>query len=235
MARASLPTQQISTLATAAVEAPLHAVAAEFRQRTGRDVAVQVDTSPNIARRLANGETADVLIALAGTVDEVVAGGKAIADGRVALGKVGIGVAVSRGGRRPDVSTVEALKQALIQADLVLYSHGASGAHIEQMLQHMGVADRVRTSKLATGGAVMERLGEGRGTEIGFTMVSEIRHGESHGGSLVGPVPAALQRYMAYDAVVMSSATDPAAARAFVAAMAAPSARELLAKTGWEF
>ena len=237
MAVGPLSAAQISTLATLAVEGPLRALAKEFKQQTGNDVNVQVDTSPNITRRLAAGEVPDVLIAAAGTVDQAIKAGKAVADSRAPLGKIGVGVAMSRGGRRPDISSVDALKASLLQADAVLYSQGASGAYVERMLRDIGIADQIKakTAQLATGGDVMERLGAGRGNEVGFTMVSEIKHGEAHGGSLVGPLPAAIQSYTAYDAVVMSGSGATDAARAFVRVLAAPAARQMLAAGGWEF
>ena len=236
-AAASLAGAEISTLATAAIDAPLHALAKEFRQQTGHDVKVQTDTSPNITRRLAGGEVPDVLIAATGTIDQVIKDGRAVAATRASVGKIGVGVAISKGGRRPDVSSVDALKAELLKADAVLYSQGASGLLVEQILRKIGIADQIKgkTAQLATGSAVMARLGSAAGQEIGFTMVSEIRQGESFGGSLVGPLPAAIQSYTSYDAVVMSRAATPDAARAFVRALTAPAARTLLGATGWEF
>ena len=105
------------------------------------------------------------------------------------------------------------------------------------MLRTIGVADQIsaKVVQLPTGDDVMQRLGAARGNEIGFTMVSEIKLGESHGGSLVGPLPAAVQTYTAYDAVVMSKSTAPDAARAFVRAITTPAARKVFADAGWEF
>jgi ABC-type molybdate transport system substrate-binding protein len=81
----------------------------------------------------------------------------------------------------------------------------------------------------------MHRIGTATGNEIGFTMVSEIKLGESHGGKLVGTLPAAINTPTAYDAVVMTSARSPEAARAFVTAITTPGARKVLAASGWEF
>lgn len=227
----------ISTLATLAIDAPLREIAEKFTRDSGHKVEVRLDTSPNISRRLAAGETPDVLIGLATTVADAVKSGKAIANSRASVGRIGIGVAISRGGRKPDISSSATLKASLLQADAILYSQGASGLYVEQLLRTLGVADQIKAKavRLATGGDVMKRLGEGRGTEIGFTMVSEIKQGESHGGSLVGALPADLQNYTAFDAVVMSGARNPDAARAFIAALTTPAARQRLAALGWEF
>ena len=226
----------LTALATMAVQAPLRTLTQAFAEQSGHQVHVQVDTSPNIARRLAAGETADILIAQAAAVGQLIAEGRALGDSRAPIGKIGVGVAISRGGTPPDISTTEALKAALLQADAVVCSGGASGVHVEQMLRDIGVADRISatTVRLPSGAAVMERLGASLGNEIGFTMISEIRLGQAHGGSLVGPLPAAFQRYTKYDAVVMSASEAPETAREFVRAIGGPAARETFAASGWE-
>jgi molybdate transport system substrate-binding protein len=198
---------------------------------------VQFDTSPNIAKRLAAGETPDVLIAQAATVDQLIKDGRALAATRTPVGRIGVGVGIGRGGRRPDISTVDALKAALLQADAVVYSRGASGLLVEQLLRKIGVAEQIsaKVVQLPTGDDVMQRLGMAKGNQIGFTMVSEIKLGESHGGSFVGPLPAAVQTYTAYDAVVMSGSTAPDAARAVVHALTTPAARQVFTAAGWEF
>ena len=147
----------------------------------------------------------------------------------------GVGVAMGKGASRPDVSSVDGLKASLLKADAVVYSQGASGLLVEQMLQKIGVADQIKAKvvQLPTGNDVMKRLGTGSGNQVGFTMVSEIKLGESYGGSLVGPLPAAVQTYTAYEAVVMTKAADPEAARAFVRAITTPAAGQVFAAAGW--
>ena len=233
---APLTAAELATLATAAAQGPIQALEKAYQQ-SGQTVRVQFDTSPNITKRLAGGESPDVLVAQASTVEQMVKEGRAIAASRTPLGRIGVGVAMARGAQRPDISSVDALKASLLRADAVVYSRGASGLLVEQMLRTIGVADQIsaKVVQLPTGGDVMQRLGAARGNEIGFTMVSEIKLGESHGGSLVGPLPAAVQTYTAYDAVVMSKSTAPDAARAFVRAITTPAARKVFADAGWEF
>jgi molybdate transport system substrate-binding protein len=227
---------ELATLATAAAQGPIQALEKAYQQ-AGQAVRVQFDTSPNITKRLAGGDTPDVLIAQASTVEQMIKDGRALVSSRTPLGRIGVGVAMARGAQRPDISSVDALKASLLRADAVVYSRGASGLLVEQMLRTIGVADQISAKivQLPTGGDVMQRLGAARGNEIGFTMVSEIKLGESHGGSLVGPLPAAVQTYTAYDAVVMSRSPAPDAARAFIRAITTPAARKLFADAGWEF
>ena len=226
---------ELAVLATAAAQGPVQALDKAFQP--DRAAKVHFDTSPNIAKRLAAGETPDVLIAQAATVDQLIKDGRALAATRTPVGRIGVGVGIGRGGRRPDISTVDALKAALLQADAVVYSRGASGLLVEQLLRTIGVAEQISSKvvQLPTGDDVMQRLGMTKGNQIGFTMVSEIKLGESHGGSFVGPLPAAVQTYTAYDAVVMSGSTAPDAARAVVHALTTPAARQVFTAAGWEF
>ena len=226
----------LSTLATLAAQGPLQALDKAYQQ-PGQAVKVQFDTSPNITKRLAMGEMPDVLVAQSSTVDQIIKDGRAIAATRATIGKIGVGVAVSPGVRRPDTSSVDGLKASLLQADAVVYSQGASGLLVEQMLRTIGIADQIKgkTVQLATGGDVMQRLGNSRNYQIGFTMVSEIKLGELYGGSLVGPLPPAVQTYTAYDAIVMSATHAPDAARAFISSITTPAARQVFAAAGWNF
>ena len=236
LAAVPLVAADLSTLATLAAQGPLQALDKTY-QRPGQAVTVVFDTSPNITKRLAGGEMPDVLVAQSSTVDQMIKEGRAIAATRATIGKIGVGVASGRGARRPDISSVDALKAALLQADAVVYSQGASGLLVEQMLRTIGVADRIKdkTVQVPTGGDVMQRLGKEAGNQIGFTMVSEIKLGESFGGSLVGSLPPAVQTYTAYDAIVMSATHAPDAARAFVGSITTPAARQVFAAAGWNF
>jgi molybdate transport system substrate-binding protein len=226
---------EISTLSTNAIRAPLLALAEEFRRRTGDEVVVRFDTSTSIARRMAGGESADVLISTTGAVEQAIKDGKAVADTRAYLGKVPVGVAIRRGARRPDLSSVEALKASLIRAGTVGYSQGASGIYTERLLRDLGLFDRVTRNQTATGADMLKQLAASDGDQIGLTQVSEIMEWENEGITLVGVLPAAVQYYTTFDAVVLSGARAPAAARAFVEAVAAPAARKELAAHGWEF
>jgi molybdate transport system substrate-binding protein len=231
-----LAAADLSMLATAAAQGPLQALEKQFQQ-PGHSINVQFDTSPNITKRLAAGEVPDVLVAQTATIDRLVQEGKAIAGTRAAIGKIGVGVAMGKGARRPDIGSADALKASLLQADAVVYSQGASGLIVEEMLRKIGVVDQIKSKvvQLPQGSDVMKRLGTGTGNQIGFTMVSEIKLGESFGGKLVGPLPAAIQTYTPYEAVVLSSSKSPDVARAYVRAIVTPAAREVFKSAGWEF
>ena len=244
VATASLSAANVTALISAAAQAPLQELKPAYAKAGAVDITF--DSTPNITKRLASGAMPDVLIAQPSTIGEMIKAGRAIASTRTVVGRSGIGVAIGKGwkggtGERggtgaPDVSSAQALKALILSADSVVYSRGASGALVENMFKKLGVGDQVKRklTVLDRGAEIMQRMGEsGHGNQIGFTMTSEIKLGESGGGRLAGPLPAALQAYTPYEAIVMSSAKMPGAAKAFIAAITTPAAHKTFAAAGW--
>lgn len=239
-AQGARPAGAISVLATNAIVGPLTDIAEAHKRQTGQQVNVEFDTSTSINRRFGAGTLAGVhiLVAASGTVDQAIKEGKAIADTRTRVGRVGVGVAVKRGAPRPDISSVDALKASLLKADAIVYSQGASGVYVAQLLEKLGLIAQVKAKavQLATGADMIERVQKSAANEIGMTQISEIvRAAEENGGAIVyaGPLPAAVQNYTTFDAVAMTGAPD--SARTFVRSLGAAPARKLLAANAWEF
>jgi len=232
----------ISVLSTNAIVGPLITIVEENNRGKGPQIRVEFDTSPSINRRFAAGTITGVhvLVAASGTVDQAIKDGRAIADSRVRVGRVGVGVAIRRGGPRPDISSVDALRASLLKADAVVYSQGASGVYVVQLLEELGIAAQLkaRAVQLASGADMVERVAHSQRNEIGMTQISEItRAAEETKGAIVyvGPLPASIQNYTMFDAVVMTGAPGADAARAFVKSLTGASARKLLAANAWEF
>ena len=232
----------ISVLSTNAIVGPLTTIVEEHNKGKSPQITVEFDTSPSINRRFAAGTITGVhvLVAANGTVDQAIKNGKAIADSRVRVGRVGVGVAIRRGGVRPDISSVDALKASLLKADAIVYSQGASGVYVVQLLEKLGITAQVkaRAVQLTTGADMIERVEHSQRNEIGMTQISEItRAAEETKGAIVyvGPLPAAIQNYTMFDAVVMTGAPGADAARAFVKSLTGAPARKLLAANAWEF
>lgn len=229
----------ISVLATNAITVPLTTIAQEHRRQTGQTVRLDFATSPAISRRLAEDATAgvEILIAATATIDQAIAGGQANADTRISVGRVGIGVVIPREAPRPDISSVDALSAALLAADAVVYSQGASGVYVAQMLETLGLAAALgsRAVQLPTGADMLERIAATRASEIGLTQISEIvaaATGPAGALAYIGPLPAPVQHYTTFDAVALTTA--PQAARGFLRSLIARRARALLAANHWE-
>jgi molybdate transport system substrate-binding protein len=191
--------------------------AAAFAKQTGHTVRITFSTTPERRKRIAAGEVFDVVIVPPDVVEEFAKAGKIDAE-RVYVGRAGLGVAVRPGAPVPDISSAEAIKRAVLEADSVVFNRASTGLYLERLLKKMGVYEQIasKTARYGDGAGVMEHLLKGEGREIGFGAITEILVYRDKGLRLVGPLPAEIQNYTTYEAVAMSAGTSKEAARAFM-------------------
>ncbi|MCC6776887.1 MAG: substrate-binding domain-containing protein [Hyphomicrobiales bacterium] len=227
---------EVKIFSAGAVEPGLVRAAEQFKRASGHEVKIQFNTAPQLARKLAAGEVADVLIAPPAVLDEQVKAGKVAGDGRVMLGRVGAGVVVRVGGPNPDVSTTDALKQTVLGAESLVYNTASTGLYLEKLFERLGIAEQIKAkiTRHPNGEAVMEHVIKGKGNEIGFGAITEIKLFEPKGLRLVGPLPADVQNYTNYGAALMTAAPAPEAAKAFLAYLATPEAKRTFVAAGIE-
>ena len=227
---------EIKVLSAGAVEPGMHAFAQAVKRELGHDLKIQFNTTPQIAKRLAAGEVYDILILPPAALEQAGKDGKVAADTRVAIGRVGAGIVVRTGATAPDVATVDALKQALLSADSVVYNTASSGIYLDKLFEKMGVLEKLKpkTTRYPDAGAVMEHVIKGKGNEIGFGPITEIKQYEAKGLKLVGPLPAEVQNYTSYDAAVMTGAASAEAARAVLRQLATPAGKAAFVSAGIE-
>jgi molybdate transport system substrate-binding protein len=224
------PAAEINVLSGAAVEPALLAAADVFRRRTGANVKITFATTPDIRRQIGAGETPDVVIAPPATLDELAKPGKIDGTAQVALGRVGVGVVIREGALRPDVSTTDVLKRAVLDADSVVYNRASSGLYVEGLLQRLGLAERIAAkTKRYIGTDMIEPLIHGKGKEIGFMPVVQILNWRGRGLQLVGPLPDDIQNYTTYAAAPASGSET---GLAFVRFLATPEAKAIFAGEG---
>jgi molybdate transport system substrate-binding protein len=212
--------------------------AKSFSRETGQDVEVTFATAPVLRERLEKGEAAaDLLVAPVALMKDCIAAGQVERGTDIVVGSVTAGVAVREGVAPPDISSVEALKAALLAADAVLYNIASSGQHIADMIERLGLAEELaaRTERLSTGSGVMTRLAEGTAaSEIGFGQITEISRFEGGGVALVGPLPQAVGKKTTYAVGLLDGAPAAELARALLAFMDSAEARRIYAKAGLE-
>ncbi|HET7763914.1 MAG TPA: substrate-binding domain-containing protein [Burkholderiales bacterium] len=223
----------IRVLSAGAVEPGLRAAAAAYAKQSGNEVKITFNTAPEIRKRMQAGDAFDVVIAPPAALDEFAGSGKIAAD-RVALGRVGLGVAVRPGAEAPDISSTEALKRSVLAADSIVFNRASTGIYLENLFKKLGLYEQIlpKTTRYPDAGAVMEHVLKGKGREIGFGPVTEILLQRDKGLKLVGPLPADIQNYTSYSAAPMSSAANAELARAFVRYLGGPESKALFAAAG---
>lgn len=226
----------IHVLSAGAIEPGLLDAVEAFREESGDEVEITWATTPVIQRRIAGGEAVDVVIATREAIEGLARERKVDGSQAVELGRVGIGMVVRKGAPVPDISSVGALKYAVLDADSVVFNRASSGLQFERVLDEMGVLERIqsKTVRYGNGPAMMEHLIKGRGKEIGFGAIIEILMFRDKGLLLAAPLPPELQRYTEYLAAPMTEAPNEEGAEAFVRYLGSPAAKALFAARGIE-
>jgi molybdate transport system substrate-binding protein len=226
----------VKVLSAGAVEPGLQRAAEQFKRASGHEIKMQFNTAPQLAKRMAEGEVVDVLIAPPALLDEQARSGKISMQGRLALGRVGAGVVVRSDAPSPEIATTDALKRALLSADSIVYNTASTGLYLEKLFERIGIAEQIkaRTTRYPRGEDVMDHIIKGRGNELGFGAITEIKLFEPKGVKLVGPLPPDIQNYTRYGAALTSNAPSADAAKAFLAYLATPEAKQIFAAAGIE-
>jgi molybdate transport system substrate-binding protein len=207
---------EVKLLTAGALQVAMRGLAEDFAKQTGNHVTVTPTNPANVEKELASGGY-DIIAAALPTMAELDESGRLQTGTRNPVARTGIGIAIKQGAPKPDLSTVTAFKKAVHDAKNIIYTDpatpNASGANTQHILTNAGLLDEVKKKGLQDGlGTGKARIARGE-YQMGFFNISEAL---APGVELAGPVPAALQQYIAYDAAVLKAAPDRDAAVAFV-------------------
>ena len=224
---------EIKVLSTQATEEAYRELVPQFEKASGHKVTTVFTGTLAANKRLAAGETYDLLIMSAPSIEEHIKAGKVVPGSRVDLAKSGVGVGVKAGAPKPDISTTEALKKTVLAAKSIGYSTGPSGNYMIGLFQRLGIADEIKgkLKQTPTGVFVGSIIASGD-AEIGFQQVSELSH--FAGVDYVGPLPADVQYFTTFSSGIMAAAKEADAANALVKFITAPAAAAAFTKRGME-
>jgi len=228
----------ITLMASGALAAALEKLIPAYERASGAALTVvsggSVGAAPDsIPSRLRRGEPADVLIMAAGSIDDMIKAGLVSAGSRVDLARSRIGLAVRAGAPKPDISSVAALKNALLQAKSIAYSSSVSGVYVSgELFQRLGIEkEALAKGRRIDGEPVAAAVARGE-ADIGFQQISELR--PVAGVEVVGPLPDEVQRVTVFSAAIAATSRNPASARALIAFLSSPAASAVFAASGLE-
>ena len=225
---------EIKVIASVGVRAVLNELAPAFERATGHKLSLVYGTAVPLKRQIDGGETFDVVVLVPAMLDDLVKQSKVVAGTNIDVTKVGVGIAVRKGDPKPDVGSADTLKKTLLAARSVVYTkESQTSAVLISALDRLGIgADMTPKTILATtSSGTAENIANGK-AELGFILISEIL--PVPGIELVGPLPAELQKYVVFTAGIGATSKDPAAAKAFLDFLKAPSAAPVLKTNGME-
>jgi molybdate transport system substrate-binding protein len=229
----------VTVLATTAMKTSFDELAPQFERASGHRLTLIFGPSLQLEKRLGEGEGADVAIVSAAGVDDLVARGKLVPGSGTAIAGSALGVAVPRGAPKPDLSSAEAFKRALLAAKSVAVSKpvggGQSGVHMAKVFERLGIAEQMAAkAKYGQGGPsglvglIIER-GE---ADIGVQQIAELL--AVPGIDFVGPLPAELQSVTPFVAAIPTAAQNADRGRALIAFLTSPEAKRVIKAKGLE-
>jgi molybdate transport system substrate-binding protein len=211
-------------------------LAPRFEQQTGNKVELTYAVITELREKISAGATADVLVLPTPVLDSLAKDGKVRADSRAIFGTVGISVVVKKGAPRPDISSKEKFREAMLAARSVVQATPGktpSGTHMGEVMEQLGIADamakKVIFKPALDGGVQLVVTGQ---AEIGIYPASEVAGVK--GLTVVGPLPTDIDLEIVYGAAVTTNPASPNAASAFVKFMAAPKSRSVWKEAGFE-
>jgi molybdate transport system substrate-binding protein len=226
--------EELQVFGVAPVRTTVNALTAAYAQQSGNKVTPAIVASDIVEQSLA-GKKFDVMVLSTPEMDEQQKAGRIQPETRVRLARVGIGVAMRAGASKPDLSTPDKFREAMLAAKSIAYRSTKetylSGALAERILASSGILEAIRPKiKIMNLRASKEAIAKGD-VEFGFYNISEV---ESPGVVLAAPVPAPLQLYSTFEAALTSDAAAVQEAKGFLAFMSGPAAKATWVKAGFE-
>jgi molybdate transport system substrate-binding protein len=200
---------------------------AQFDKASGHTLAVTWGTAPMLVKRIEDGDTADVVVLSRAGIDALQKQGRIAPGTDTALASSGVGIAVKAGAPKPDISTPEALKRALLNAKSIAYSEpsagGASGVYFAKLLERMGIAEQMKpkTKYPPPGGFSANLLMTGE-AELAVQQKPELLH--VAGAEVIGLLPGDLNVITEFAAAMMGGCKNREAGKALIKMLQSPDA-----------
>ncbi len=231
---ASAHAADITVLASNGVKAALDELAPTFERATGNKVTIKYGLAAVLKREIEAGEHFDLAVLTSAGIADLAKQGKVTAGSARPVARSGVGIMVRDGAPKPDLTSPEALKRAVLAAKSVTWAkEGASGTYFVSVLKKLGVADEVMgKANLGTDGADAARKVASGAADLGALLINEIM--AQPGVVVAGPLPPALQNYTVFHSGVSASTKNGAAAKTFAEFLTKPRARTVFKSKGQE-
>ena len=202
-----------------------------FEKASGHKVKISFKAQPAISADVKQG-VVDLIVTNTEVVDELAKSGDVDGNAKTLLMISKVGLAVKAGAPKPDISTPDKLKAALLAAKTVGYSQGASGQHFLTVVQKLGITDAVKAKAVITQGRPVGAAIAAGEAEIGVQQVAELL--PVPGLDFVAEMPGELQKQIPYSAAIPAKAKDAGTARAMVQFLRSDEALAVLKRKGMD-
>ncbi len=224
---------EIKVWTARAIATVLAEVGPRFEQATGHKLTVSSDLAAPFVKRANAGEPFDILITGTAPLDGLIKDGKIVAGSRTHIARSAIGVEVRAGAPRPDISSVDAFKRALLAAKSIAYLKDVgSGIHVARLVDRLGIAEEIKAKTTRPETDIVSELVARGEIELGVVVITQIL--TTPGVELVGPLPPEIQSYVVFTAGVSANSREPQAARELIKFLTGPIAIPVVKAQGME-
>lgn len=226
----------LKVLSAGAVKRGVAQIVKAYERESGSKVTVEFATAPELHKRIAAGETADVVVAPPAAMDEFQKLGKIVPESRGHVGRSRMGVVVHAQADAPDLRDTAAFKRALEGASAVVHNKASSGIYAAKLLEQLGLKEKLgsRIVVVDTGAAIMEYVAAHPPAAVGLAQISEVMVLIDKGCAvkLAAPLPDEIQNVTSYDAAATAASTSQDAARKLAESLTSDAAKKIFAATG---
>jgi len=227
---------EVRVMSTVALTPTLGELTSKYESSSGNKLVIVYGTIADLKKRIDAGETADVMILSRPVLNDLQTRG-IVSQGSIAnVGSSYVAIGVRAGAPRPDISTADKLKAALLAVKSISYADpakgGASGVYFAKVLDRLGIADQMKSKTVLVPGAEAGELVAKGEVEMGVAQASEIA--SIPGAQVVGPLPGDLNSAIVFAVGIGSTSKDPAAAKSLIDLLTGPTGKAVLKSKGMD-
>ena len=226
---------EITVLSSIGLQSVLEDLAPKFENSSGHKLTLTFGLAGPFAKRVQDGEAVDILAVPRGFIDGLVKANRLEPNSETNLANSSVGVAVRKGAPKPDISTPEALKRALVAARSISYTNpafgGASGLHFAKVIERLGIVEEMKAkTKFPPQGGFTARLLASGEADLAVQQIGELISFPDV--ELLGPLPGELQGITTMTVAIPSAARQPEAAMALIKYLQSPEATAVMKTKG---
>lgn len=212
----------------------LKEIGPQFERTSGYKLNVVTDIAATLADRIIGGESFDIFIGPPAQMNRLAQASKVMPDTRMPIANSGIGVEVQASAPKPDISSVDAFKRALLNAKSIGYlsQEGTSGAYLHGLFERLGIADAIRSKVVRPEADIVSELVAKGEIELGLVVITQIM--TTPGFELVGPIPHEVQSYVRWSGAVATNSTAQQTAKELIKFLGGSIAAPVLRAQGME-
>jgi molybdate transport system substrate-binding protein len=222
---------ELKVIAGGSMTAPLNKISPEFEKASGHKLSIQFDSTPNIIARVNAGTPFDVVVVPVDVFKDASARTHFAPGPTIDIARVGYGVIVRAGAPKPDISTSDAFKQAMLAApSLAFLPSSAAGAYVTKVFERLGIAEemKAKTKVQASPAQIPQAVAKGE-ADIGVFLSNVLI---APGVELVGPFPGDLQQELVFTSSVAADTREAEAAKALIDYLRSPAATAVIKAAG---